>query len=570
VGVFNRAKPNYRSVAESCKICRLFAPSKTMSKLNTLWSTLSLALCLSACGGGGSSNTTPPVDPGTGSSYAVPDLGTVTAQMQASPLPEGWYRGAFMQIYVRAYKDSNGDGVGDLQGLISKLDYLQDLGVKGLWLMPVMQSQDRDHGYAVKHYRDIETDYGSLDDLKALIAQAHQRGMGVILDYVINHSSDKHPLFLNASSSRLNAQRDYYVWQDTAPSGWSIFGTNPWYNAMTGYYFAAFWSGMPDFNWKNDKVRAFHHDNLRFWLNLGVDGMRFDAVGNLAENGASAWNSQPESHTVMNAVQTLVKSYDKRYLVCEGPDAPQAFGAASSCGSAFAFDLKDAVIKAAKGDASSVQAVADYFKTAPAGMATFLANHDSFAGDRLWNQLGGDLAKYRLAAATYLLLPGTPFVYYGEEIGMGSGSGLSGDAALRAPMSWTSQSTGFSTSTPFRAVASNITSQNVASQVGVTSSLHSHYKSLLNLRNTWPSLNAGTYQYPTTSGSVLAFQRHASTQKALVLINYGTAAATVSLSNLPASITSSPGFGSAGALTTDATGKASLTLPAQSVQVYPL
>ncbi|MEK0417633.1 MAG: hypothetical protein RI949_1639, partial [Pseudomonadota bacterium] len=368
-----------------------------MSKLNTLWSTLSLALCLSACGGGGSSNTTPPVDPGTGSSYAVPDLGTVTAQMQASPLPEGWYRGAFMQIYVRAYKDSNGDGVGDLQGLISKLDYLQDLGVKGLWLMPVMQSQDRDHGYAVKHYRDIETDYGSLDDLKALIAQAHQRGMGVILDYVINHSSDKHPLFLNASSSRLNAQRDYYVWQDTAPSGWSIFGANPWYNALTGYYFAAFWSGMPDFNWKNDKVRAFHHDNLRFWLNLGVDGMRFDAVGNLVENGASAWNSQPESHTVMNAVQTLVKSYDKRYLVCEGPDAPQAFGAASSCGSAFAFDLKDAVIKAAKGDASYVQAVADYFKTAPAGMATFLANHDSFAGDRLWNQLGGDLAKYRLA-----------------------------------------------------------------------------------------------------------------------------------------------------------------------------
>ena len=529
-----------------------------------------LVACLwvSACGGGGSSVPSAPVDPGTGSSYAVPDLGAVTAQPQMSPLADGWYRGAFMQVYVRAYKDSNGDGVGDLQGLISKLDYLQDLGVKGLWLMPVMQSQDRDHGYAVKQYRDIETDYGSLDDLKALIAQAHQRGMGVILDYVINHSSDKHPLFLNSASSKLNTHRDYYVWQDTAPSGWSIFGTNPWYAGLTGAYFAAFWSGMPDFNWKSDKVRAFHHDNLRFWLNLGVDGMRFDAVGNLVENSASAWNSQPENHTVMSAVQALIKGYDKRYMVCEAPDASQAFAASTSCGSAFAFDLKDIMVKAAKGDTTVLPTLRDYFKTAPAGMATFLANHDSFAGDRLWNQLGGDVAKYKLAAATNLLLPGTPFIYYGEEVGMGTAVGLTGDAALRAPMSWTSQPTGFTAGTAFRAVASNISSQNVAAQVGVVGSLHSFYKSLLALRNTWPSLSAGTYQFPSVSGSVLAFQRHAGTEKSLVVINYGSIPATVLLSDLPASINASPGFGTAGSLNTDASGTASLTVPAQSVQLY--
>ena len=525
---------------------------------------------LSACGGGGSSAPSVPVDPGTGSSYAVPDLGAVTAQPQASPLADGWYRGAFMQIYVRAYKDSNGDGVGDLQGLISKLDYLQDLGVKGLWLMPVTQSQDRDHGYAVKQYRDIETDYGSLDDFKALVAQAHQRGMGVILDYVINHSSDKHPLFLNSSSSKLNTHRDYYVWQDTAPSGWSIWGANPWYTGSTGAYFAAFWSGMPDFNWKSDKVRAFHHDNLRFWLNLGVDGMRFDAVGNLVENSASAWNSQPENHTVMNAIQTVVKGYDKRYMVCEAPDASQAFAATTSCGSAFAFDLKDTMIKAAKGDATVLPTLRDYFKTAPAGMATLLANHDGFAGDRLWNQFGGDVAKYKLAAATNLLLPGTPFIYYGEEVGMGSGTGLSGDAALRAPMSWTSQSTGFTAGTAFRAVANNITSQNVAAQVGVAGSLHSFYKSLLALRNTWPSLSAGTYQFPSVSGSVLAFQRHASAEKSLVVINYGATSASVSMSNLPPSISTTAGFGVGGALSSDAAGAASLTVPAQSVLVYKL
>lgn len=529
-----------------------------------------VALALMACGGGGSSGSSVPTDPGTGSSFAVPDLGAVAVQSSASPLGADWSRGAFMQIYVRAYKDSNGDGLGDLQGLISKLDYLKDLGVKGLWLMPVTQSQDRDHGYAVKQYRDIETDYGTLEDFKTLLTQAHQRGMGVIIDYVINHSSDKHPLFLNASSSKLNAQRDYYVWQDTAPTGWSIFGSNPWYNAGTGYYLGAFWSGMPDFNWKNDKVRTFHHDNLRYWLNLGVDGMRFDAVGNLVENSATAWNSQPESHAVMNAVQSLIKGYDKRYLVCEAPDAPQAFGASTSCGSAFAFDLKDAILKAVKGDVAAVATVSDYFKTAPVGMATFLANHDSFAGDRVWNQLGGDVAKYKLAAATYLLLPGTPFIYYGEEVGMASGSGLAGDAALRSPMSWTDKSSGFSSGTPFRAMAGNLASQNAASQVGVDGSLHSFYKAMLGLRNSWPSLSTGSYQFPFASGSVLGFQRHAGSEKALVLINYGTAPSTVALTNLPTSITGSSGYGNAGSLITTAAGTASLTVPAQSVQVYKL
>lgn len=529
-----------------------------------------VALALMACGGGGSSGSSVPTDPGTGSSFAVPDLGAVAVQSSASPLGADWSRGAIMQIYVRAYKDSNGDGLGDLQGLISKLDYLKDLGVKGLWLMPVTQSQDRDHGYAVKQYRDIETDYGTLEDFKTLLTQAHQRGMGVIIDYVINHSSDKHPLFLNASSSKLNAQRDYYVWQDTAPTGWSIFGSNPWYNAGTGYYLGAFWSGMPDFNWKSDKVRTFHHDNLRYWLNLGVDGMRFDAVGNLVENSATAWNSQPESHAVMNAVQSLIKGYDKRYLVCEAPDAPQAFGASTSCGSAFAFDLKDAILKAVKGDVAAVATVSDYFKTAPVGMATFLANHDSFAGDRVWNQLGGDVAKYKLAAATYLLLPGTPFIYYGEEVGMASGSGLAGDAALRSPMSWTDKSSGFSSGTPFRAMAGNLASQNAASQVGVDGSLHSFYKAMLGLRNSWPSLSTGSYQFPFASGSVLGFQRHAGSEKALVLINYGTAPSTVALTNLPTSITGSSGYGNAGSLITTAAGTASLTVPAQSVQVYKL
>lgn len=511
-----------------------------------------------------------PVSPesGTGSSLAVPDLGAVVAQGAASPLPEGWMRGAFMQIYVRGYKDSDGDGKGDLKGLISQLDYLQDLGVQGLWLMPVTQSEDRDHGYAVKNYRNIETDYGSLSDMAQLLTQAHQRGMGVILDYVINHSGSQHPLFLNAASARFNPQRNYFVWQDTAPAGWSVWGQNPWYSSGNGHYYASFWSGMPDFNWKNDQVKSFHRDNLRFWLNQGVDGFRFDAVGNLVENGPTAWESQPENHTIMGQVQDLLKSYDRRYMVCESPAAPQAFGAASSCGGAFAFDLKDPILRAARGDTTAIAAVSQYFRTAPAGMATFLANHDSFAGDRVWNQLSGNVAQYKMAAATYLLLPGTPFIYYGEEIGMANGAGLTGDWALRTPMSWTAQAAGFTSGVPFRALSANIASNHVQAQRGVDGSLHSFYKTMIGLRKRLPSLAQGDYSGAWAQGQAMGFQRSLGSERTMVLYNYGLNPQPVSLSGLAASSSWTAEYPSSTDVQVSSNGTLALTLPPQSVTVY--
>jgi len=527
------------------------------------------ALTLAACGGGGaaqSGSMTP--DQGTGSSLLVPDLGSVAAQPAASPLPESWMRGAFMQIYVRGYKDSDGDGKGDLKGLISQLDYLQDLGIQGLWLMPVTRSEDRDHGYAVKHYRDIETDYGSLADMAQLLAQAHQRGMGVVMDYVINHSSSQHPLFLNAASAKLNSQRAYYVWQDTLPTGWSVWGQNPWYSSGNGYFYAPFWSGMPDFNWRSEPVKNFHHDNLRFWLNQGVDGFRFDAVGNLVENGPTAWESQSENHTIMGQVQALIHGYDKRYMVCESPAAPQAFGAASSCGSAFAFDLKDNILSAARGDSTAVAAVNQYFRTAPAGMATFLANHDSFAGDRVWNQLSGNLAQYKMAAATYLLLPGTPFIYYGEEIGMANGAGLTGDGALRTPMSWTGQASGFTAGVPFRGLSANIAVNNVQAQRGVEGSLHSFYKALIGLRKRLPSLTRGDYSGAWSQGTAMGFQRSWGTERTMVLYNYGLNPQTVNLSDLGASSSWAAEYAASTDVLANASGSANLNLPPQSVTVY--
>ncbi|MFM2059986.1 MAG: hypothetical protein RLY71_4371, partial [Pseudomonadota bacterium] len=385
------------------------------------WLAAALVSCLlAACGGGGGGSAaggTPSAPP-----VVLPavDVSAVRAADPGSSLPEGWQHGAVAQIFVRSYQDSDGDGIGDLRGLISRLDYLRDLGVKALWLMPVTRSQDRDHGYAVADYRAIEADYGSLADLDALVAAAHARGLGVILDYVMNHSAAQHPLFVNAASGAANAWRDWYVWSASHPASWNVFGVDPWRAsaaaAVTSWYYAPFWDQMPDFNLRHPAVVEFHRDNLRFWLNRGVDGFRFDAVGMLFENGPAAWESQPENETLMRDLAALVGSYQRRHLVCEAPAQPDRLAAA--CGSAFAFGRQATFLGAARGVAADMRAVVDYPLGHPATLASLLANHDSFAGARVWDQLQGDQAAYRLAAALYLLQPGTPYIYYGEEIGM--------------------------------------------------------------------------------------------------------------------------------------------------------
>ena len=527
------------------------------------------SFCLGACGGssGAAGNT---LDLGTGTQLQVLDLGAVPKSATASALAPDWWRGAFMQIYVRAYQDTDGDGKGDLKGLIQRLDYLQGLGVKGLWLLPITESSDRDHGYAVKNYRAIEADYGSQADFDLLLSEAHKRGMGVILDFVINHSSNQHPLFLNSSSSAKNAQRDYFIWQTPKPTGWQIYGQDPWYasNWANGFYFAGFTSSMPDFNLRSSDVETFHHDNLRFWLNKGVDGFRFDAVGNLIENGPGAWEVQAENHVVMSKVRQTIMQYSQRFMVCEAPANSNAFAQADSCGSAFAFDLSGSVVGAAKGDAASIQKLADYYKTRSANLAPFVSNHDSFAGDRLWNQVQGNLAQYKMAAASYLLLPGTPFIYYGEEIGMASSNALSGDAALRTPMSWTADAKGFSTATPFRALSANVNSQNVTQQLSDSNSLYQHYKQLLALRNTQLALRSGTYEAAWALQKTMGFQRVAGAEKIMVVLNFDTQANALNVSNLTPGETWSPLLGTNATASVSSAGVLQLNLPAQSFAVF--
>jgi alpha-amylase len=493
----------------------------------------------------------------------------VAAADPGSALADGWQHGAVMQIFVRSYQDSDGNGSGDLRGLISRLDYLQDLGVKGLWLMPIAKSQDRDHGYAVADYRDIETDYGSLADLDELLRQAHARGIGVMLDYVLNHSAATNPVFVNARDSASNAYRDWYVWQSTVPGGWNVFGGNPWRSTPNGAYYAPFWDQMPDWNLGNAAVLAYHRSNLRFWLNRGVDGFRFDAVGLLFENGPTAWENQPQNHTLMADLRSVVDGYARRTMVCEAPADPRGF--APSCGSAFAFDLNASLVAAARGDIAAIARVADYFKTAPPAMSTFLANHDAFAGQRVWDQLGGNLAQMKLAAASYLLLPGRPFIYYGEEIGLAGAATIADDGRLRTPMSWSADTAraGFTTGTPYRALSANVATNNVAAQSADANSLHAFYKAMLALRNARPSIARGAYAAAFASGSLMGYQRVLGAERTVVLVNYGATAATAAVSGLPARANLTSAYPGGGALvaTADAAGNATFNVGAQSVLV---
>jgi alpha-amylase len=478
------------------------------------------------------------------------DLGAVAAKPKANKgLAPDWWRGPFMEIFVRAYQDSDGDGVGDLRGLIQRLDHLKELGVTGIWLMPVTASQDRDHGYATTDFRAIERDYGTMADFDELLRQAHARGIGVIIDYVVNHGSWAHPLFLQAKNSKSNRYRDWFVWSEAAPDkAWDIWGKFPWYWTgaqpwtWTGevkdmplappgsrdFYFGTFGPHMPDFNLSNPAVVRWHEDNLRFWLNRGLDGFRLDAVPHLVETDAKDWNDQPESRRLTKQFVDLIHRYPKRFAVCEATAKPADYSRPEVCGSAFAFGLERAIMDALKGGKpEAVQQIADFFKERPHSMSTMLANHDIFAGQRIWDQVQGIEAKYKLAAASYLLQPGIPFVYYGEEIGQAGLLELPGDGPIRGPMSWTADG-GFSKSAkPYRPLSPNRSTHNAAAQRADAGSLFHHYRQLIALRRAHQALSQGSYEEVQVDGPLLSFVRRHGDERLRVWLNYSDQALAI-------------------------------------------
>jgi alpha-amylase len=506
---------------------------------------------------------------GIGNASASLDLSAVVPITIDSGLPLGWNKSAnFMEIFVRSYKDSNGDGKGDLQGVISKLDYLKDLGVTGIWLMPIMQSSDHDHGYAISDYRKVESDYGSMQDFEMLLSEAHKRGIGIILDYVMNHSSSANPLFLDAATAMNNDKRNWYIFSNTNP-GWSSWGGASWHASGTGFYYGVFTSSMPDFNLRNQTVVDYHLNNLRFWLNKGVDGFRFDAAGVLIENGASAWNNQADNHSVLVQAQTVINSYGNRYMICEAPDAPLDYAKENSCGNAFAFGYQSAIKNAGKLHKLESSLVNFMNSSAQSAMPLILGNHDSFAGDRPITELSGNNeADYKVAAAISILASSTPFAYYGEEIGMANGS-ISGDAALRTPMSWTNAASGFSSVTPYRNLSANIANHNVAQQMGSSSSLLEHYRALYAVRKAYPVLGTGVLNFQSVvNANQFIFTRTTTGSRAAVLINLATTAQNLTVNTGVSDASFTQAYpASTNVYVANTSGAITVSVPAQSAVV---
>ncbi|MDQ2779128.1 MAG: alpha-amylase family glycosyl hydrolase [Pseudomonadota bacterium] len=502
-----------------------------------------------------------------------------------------WKDGVIYQIYPRSYQDTDGDGIGDLRGIRQRLDHLVALGVDALWISPFQPSPMADFGYDISDYCGVDARFGTLADFDALVADAHSRGLKLILDFVPNHSSDQHPWFQSARSDRQSQYRDWYIWRDPAPGGgppnnWlSNFGGPAWtLEETTGqYYYHAFLSAQPDLNWRNPALKVAMFDTLRFWLRRGVDGFRVDVIYHLIEDaqfrdnppnpdyvpGGDPAHSLVPQHTVdqLESRQITVEmrrvldefSTDEsaRVLIGEiylpierlvayyGADAS---GALQGAQLPFNFHLIGTAWQAAAVD----RVVRDYEAALPPGAAPnwVLGNHDK---PRIASRVGE--AGARLAAMLLLTLRGTPTLYYGDEIGMTDvpippdeiqdpfernqpGKGLGRDPQ-RTPLPWTGNvpHAGFSTGPPWLRLGDDWRSRNVAAQQRDAQSTLQLYQRLLALRRGNPALHAGDWQPLAVQGTVLAYARQSGAERVVVLLNFGDAPAALPPDVLPVGAT---------------------------------
>jgi alpha-glucosidase len=488
-----------------------------------------------------------------------------------------WERGIIYQIYPRSFMDSNADGVGDLPGIQSKLDYLQWLGVDAIWISPIFPSPMADFGYDISNYTDIDPIFGTLADFDALLAAAHSRGLKVLLDYVPNHTSDQHPWFIESRSSRDNPRRDWYIWRDARPDGgppnnWlANFGGGAWeWDEKTGqYYYHAFLREQPDLNWRNPDVQQAMLDVLRFWLDRGVDGFRVDVMHHLVKDsefrdnplnpswrpGMSPYRELlttytadlPEVQDIVAKMRSVLEEYDDRMMVGEiylPVERLMAYYGASGKGAHLPFNFqliglpwKARVIAAA---------VERYEALLPSyGWPNWvLGNHDK---SRVATRAGAIEA--RLAAMLLLTLRGTPTMYYGDEIGMhdvpiaGSevkdpfeknvpGLGLGRDPE-RTPMQWSAeQYAGFTTSWPWLPLPEDYRTVNVAVERNDPTSILNLYHCLIQLRRAEPALAIGEFAPLPSHGDLMAYVRKAEERRLLIVLNFGAQPQSFNLSEL--------------------------------------
>jgi alpha-glucosidase len=477
-----------------------------------------------------------------------------------------WQRGLIYQIYPRSFMDSNGDGVGDLPGIISKLDYLHWLGVDALWISPIFPSPMADFGYDVSDYTDIHPLFGTLADFDRLVAEAHRRSLKIILDYVPNHTSDQHPWFVASRSSRYHPKREWYLWHDAAPDGgppnnWrSVFGGSAWeWDATTGqYYYHAYLKQQPDLNWRHSEVQAAMLGVLRFWLERAVDGFRVDALRQLIKDDQLHDNppnpayqpnlgpyhallpvyttDRPEVHDIIGLMRRIVDAYDARLLIGElylPIERLVTYYGVQGSGVHLPFNFHLILVP---WQARQIEALISTYEAAlPAdGWPNWvLGNHDQH---RLATRIGSSQA--RVAAMLLLTLRGTPTLYYGDELGLHDvvippelvqdpweknvpGLGLGRDPE-RTPMQWDSTpNAGFTSNTPWLPIAANYRVVNVAVERDDPTSMLTLYRRLIALRRATPALSVGSYVSLEAHGDVLAYLRTQAGQRCLVVLNLG-------------------------------------------------
>ena len=476
-----------------------------------------------------------------------------------------WRDGVVYQIYPRSFADSNGDGIGDLPGIIERLDYLVELGVDAVWYSPFFPSPDADFGYDVSNYVDIDPKFGTLADFDRLVAESHKRGIKVILDLVLNHTSDQHPWFQESRKSRDNPYSDWYIWRDPAPDGgrpnnWeAIFGTPGWeFDKQRGqYYYHMFTPNQPDLNWRNPAVRQACLDVFRFWLDRGADGFRLDVFSNyfkhadLPDNppavGLRAFDrqkhiydsNQPEMIPLLREIRELVDSYPERYIVGETflatPELVAAYTAPGLIHAAFEFSM----LQCHWNPECFLKAIQTTEKTMhPESWPVYtLNNHDTSRSASRF-RCGKDDERLKVAATLLLTLRGTPFLYYGEEIGMRNihvprrlmkdplGEKYwpiyDGRDKCRSPMQWDgSPNAGFTTGKPWLPVHPEYPQRNVENQRQQPDSLFNFYRRLIQLRKDLPVLRTGMFQPLTYEPRrLLAYLRQDAGQTALVALNF--------------------------------------------------
>ena len=495
----------------------------------------------------------------------------------------GWYKDAIVyQVHVRTFFDSNGDGIGDFQGLAQKLDYVQELGVDAIWLMPFFPSPLRDDGYDISDYRSVHPRYGTLEDFKSFLAIAHERGIRVIIELVANHTSDQHPWFQESRSSRDNPKRDWYVWSDTDTmyrdtriifldtemSNWA------WDPISKSYYWHRFFSHQPDLNFDNPAVREEMWQIMKFWLGIGVDGFRLDAVPYLIEREGTNCENLPETHEVIRWLREKVDGeFPGTMLLAEANQWPADlrpyFGNGDEFHMAFHFPLMPRMFMGLRlEDRKPITEILQQTPDIPATCqwAIFLRNHDEltlemvtdierdymydiYATDksmrlnlgirrRLAPLLDNDRRRIELMNGMLMSLPGTPIIYYGDEIGMGDNIHLGDRNGVRTPMQWTGGGNGgFSQADPESLYAPPISNPvygyqavNVLSQKRFDHSLLSWMKNIIRARRSTPVFGSGSIEflYPANH-RVLAYVRELGKEMVLVVNNLSSAAQAVEL-----------------------------------------